>query len=440
MSTSKGGNLLDRLLGRQEGSHESEDAARAAAVSGPREVVNDATGYGVQIQPANLPAGTAYWQVVRVHHLTPEENGGNHHIYLDVCDGAAGTGQYGARVNNARLRVTWDGGEQIVAVDKPANEPGTNFPMWKWQVCAVECLGLQGQEIPSDRVTGLHTGHPDEAPGNTLFHHSFQVTFVKSQAAEVVYTDSVIYGVVHGGSGRTALLLKDGKEVARKSLAADETFRFPSLGAGDYVVAVEGTDFKSAVTRVNGRDQVMLDLTLVLRQSTISGKVKGGAGRTVSLLKGTTEVAKQAVAPDETYKFTGLEAGAYRVTLQGTQVASEVLNVNGVNAATADLAAPADDRAIAHYVLFGPNDKPRTRAALLLALDYILAFKATFGFSISEAHSAASVTIIGADEDVSMDAEKQLIAGGATVQRITGTLDDVAAALSARIASGRAFG
>ena len=47
-----------------------------------------------------------------------------------------------ARVNGARLRVTWDGGEQIVTVDKPANEPGTNFPMWKWQVCAAEALGL----------------------------------------------------------------------------------------------------------------------------------------------------------------------------------------------------------------------------------------------------------------------------------------------------------
>ncbi len=55
-----------------------------------------------------------------------------------------------------------------------------------------------------------------------------------------------------------------GEEVGRKALSSDETFRFPSLGAGEYVVAVEGTAFRSPTTRVNGRDQVMLDLTLVL--------------------------------------------------------------------------------------------------------------------------------------------------------------------------------
>lgn len=442
MTTSKRTNLFGRLLSRRDVGLTNADATAShdAAATGPRPVVNDATGYGVQIQPASLASGTWYWQAVNVHHLTPAENGGNHHIYMDVYDGTAGNGEYGARVDGARLRVTWDGGEQAVTVDKPANEPGTNFPMWKWQVCAVECLGLTGQELPSDRVTGLHTGHPDEAAGNTLFHHSFHITFVKVQAAAQIYTDSVIYGVVHGGSGRTALLQTNGEEVARKSLSADETFRFTGLGAGEYVVAVEGTDLKSAVTRVNGRDQVMLDLTLVLRQSTISGKVRGGAGLSVSLLRGTSEVAAQTVAADETYRFTGLEAGAYRVSLSGTAVASELLNVNGVSAATADLTAPAQGRPIDHYVLFGPNDQPRTRAALVLALDYLLVFKATFGFSVTEASSATSVTIFGATEDVSAETEQQLVAGGATVQRITGTVEEVAGTVAARIAGGRAFG
>jgi len=165
MSTDKGWDLVGWLRGQR-------DVKPSQKVSlAPQEVVNDAASYGVQIQPANVKPGALYWQVARIHHLTPQENGGNHHIYLDVLDPALGGAPYGGRVETARLRVTWDGGEQIVTVDKPANEPGTNFPMWKWQVCAVECLGLAGQELPSDRVTGLHTGHPDEAAGNTLFHH-----------------------------------------------------------------------------------------------------------------------------------------------------------------------------------------------------------------------------------------------------------------------------
>lgn len=436
MSTGKGWNLLRPLRGQRD----VKPAQAQTASLAPHEVVNDATGYGVQIQPANVAPGTLYWQAVRVHHRTPEENGGNHHIYLDVFDPALGGEPYGGRVNGARLRVTWDGGEQIVTVDKPANEPGTNFPMWKWQVCAVECQGLPGQELPSDRVSGMHTGHPDEAAGNTLFHHSFSVTYVKTQAAEQIYADSVIYGLIHNGSGRTALLLKAGQEVARRSLGVDETFRFAELGAGEYLIAVEGTDFRSTPTRVNGRDQVQLDLTLTLRQSTISGRVRNGAGRTVALLKDTVEVAKQAVAADETYRFTDLEAGAYRVAITGTQVASETLNLNGVNAATADLLAPAQGKSMAHYILFGPNDRPRTRANLLLAQDFILTFTPAFGFSPEEAGAASSVTILGALEDVSADTEKQLVTGGATVQRIAGSTEEVAAALAARITAGRAFG
>jgi hypothetical protein len=428
--------ILGKLKGKRDvqAGHSPE-----AAVAAPREVVNDATGYGVQIQPANVAPGAWYWQATRVHHLTPQENGGNHHIYLDARDGTGG-GPDGARVSGARLRVTWEGGEQIVTIDKPANEPGTNFPMWKWQVCAVECLGLPGHELPSDRVTGLHTGHPDEAPGNTLFHHSFHVTFVKTKAAERVYTDSVIYGVIHNGAGRTALLLKDGKEVARQGLAVDEAYRFAGLGAGEYMVALEGTDLKSAPARMNGRDQLQLDLTLVLKQSAIKGRVRNGAGRTVALLKNGGEIATQLVGADETFRFAGLPAGTYRVTVAGTNVASGELKVDGVNEAAAELVAPAEGKAIQHYLLLGPVDSPRTRAHLLLAQDYILAFKPALGFSAAEARSAGSVTIVGGPQDVGAETEAELRAGGAAVQRIGGTVAEVAAALAARIAAGRAFG
>ncbi len=436
MSTDKEWDLIGWLRGQRDVKPSQAPKGSLA----PQEVVNDAASYGVQVQPANVKPGALYWQAVRVHHLTPQENGGNHHIYLDVLDPALDGVPYGGRVEGARLRVTWDGSEQIVTVDKPASEPGTNFPMWKWQVCAVECLGLAGQELPADRVTGMHTGHPDEAAGNTLFHHSFHVTYVKVQAAEQVYTDSVIYGVIHNGSGRTALLLQGEQEVARKALGVDETFRFAELGAGEYMIVVEGTDFRSAPTRVNGRDQVQLNLTLILQESIISGRVTNGAGKTVALLKETVEVATQIVAADETYRFTGLEAGTYRVVIAGTQVASEALNLNGANAATVDLIAPAPGKSITHYVLFGPSDRPRTRANLLLAQDFILAFTPVFGFNAEEAGAASSVTIIGAPEEVSADTEKQLVNEGATVQRITGNAGEVAAALAARIMGGRAFG
>lgn len=440
MDTGERETLCSRLWGRFKGQPVRGLRAESAAQLAPRDVINDATSYGVQIHTADVAPGTLYWQAVKVHHLTPEENGGNHHIYLDVFDPTLGGEPYGGRVQGARLRVTWDGGEQIVTVDKPANEPGTNFPMWKWQVCAVECLGLSGQDLPSDRVTGMHTGHPDEGSGNTLFHHSFHVTFVKTQAATQVYTDSVIYGVIHNAAGRTAVLTRGGTEVARQSLGADEAYRFEGLGAAEYVIGVEGTDFRSTATQVNGRDQVQLNLTLVLKQSAISGKVQNGAGREVALLKETTEVARQTVAEDETYRFADLAAGVYRVSIPGTQVVSGPLTVNGTDQATADLVAPAADKPLEHYVLFGSVDLPATRANLLLAQDYLLAFAPAFGFSAAEAQSASAVTIIAKQDEVGAEVEQQLVAAGASVQRIAGTAEAVAAALAARISEGRAFG
>lgn len=158
----------------------AEESTAPLSVSGAIELetstmsndpVNDASAYGVRIVPVEVAEGVTYWRTIRVHHLTPDENHGNHNINLDALDEA------GSRSFGAQARVTWPEGEQTLTVDKALGEPGADFPMWKWQICAVEMLGL-----PSDRVENLHTGHPDEPPGlgNTLFHHSFAVDFQRT--------------------------------------------------------------------------------------------------------------------------------------------------------------------------------------------------------------------------------------------------------------------
>ncbi len=155
----------------------AESTPSAARAASPQTLaladdpVNDAETYGVRVVPADAPEGASYWRAVRVHHLTPEENQGRHHIFLDALDEA------GSRLFGAQARVTWPEGEQTITVEQPLGEPGANFPLWKWQVAALEMLGL-----PSERVENLHTGHPDEPPGqgNTLFHHSFEVVFQRA--------------------------------------------------------------------------------------------------------------------------------------------------------------------------------------------------------------------------------------------------------------------
>jgi hypothetical protein len=241
---------------------------------------HDAEAYGVKVEPVKVAPGQWYWRVVKVHHLSPEENHGNHHIYLDVLDPALpdAASVLGGRVFGARLKVTWDGGESIVTVEKPLGEPGGNFPMWKAQDCAVAALGLEGHELPSDRVTGLQIRHPDEAPGNTWGHHSFSVIFMRTQAA------------------------------------------------------------------------------------------------------------------------------------------------------------PSDGKPIAHYVLFGPAEQPATAVNLLLAQEYLLTFHPAFGFNPVEAAGASRVTIIADEKAVGAQIAADLTAAGATVERISGTAVEVAAALAERMA------
>ena len=145
--------------------------------------VNGAGGYGVEVLPALVNEGEMYWRVIGVHHLLPEENMSNHHVYFDVLD------EYGNRVRPpAWIGWTWEGrGENEPAppalADKPANETATNIAMWRGQRLAVWVQGnYREANDKSDVVKGLHFEHADEPlPDgrllNTYGHHSFYVVY-----------------------------------------------------------------------------------------------------------------------------------------------------------------------------------------------------------------------------------------------------------------------
>jgi hypothetical protein len=134
-------------------------------------VLNNATRYGVQIRPVSDPTAQKYWRVVGVHHLTGSENMGNHHVYIDVLD------EEGRRINGSRLVLAQDGAAPLYAVvDKPANEAGTNFPMWSNTRATVAVQDA----LPSEAVTGLRSDHADEEVGNTWGHHSFYLVFQRT--------------------------------------------------------------------------------------------------------------------------------------------------------------------------------------------------------------------------------------------------------------------
>ena len=142
---------------------------------------NDAANYGVQVNPVpNFGNARQYWRVVGVHHLTGDENRGNHHVYADVLD------ENGRRINGSRLELLQGGSNPLYAVvDKPPNEAGTNFPMWSNTRGTLAVKWPGDGPLPSESVGILRSDFADEGSGNTWGHHSFYVVFQRTPVAAV---------------------------------------------------------------------------------------------------------------------------------------------------------------------------------------------------------------------------------------------------------------
>lgn len=129
------------------------------------ELDNDAESYGITVTPAAVEPGVLYWKCTRVHHLGQAENNGNHNVYVNVFD------QDGP-FRGTYVTLEWQNGTDRIPLEKPwPQEPMGNAPLWKGQIVSVEV----SSELDSDRVDNISTAHPDEPPGNTLYHHSFLV-------------------------------------------------------------------------------------------------------------------------------------------------------------------------------------------------------------------------------------------------------------------------
>lgn len=124
---------------------------------------NDAHHLGVTIHALSTPSR---WRILGVHHLTGDENRGNHHIFCEVID------EKGARIKGVKLEMEQQGQAPVYAiVDKPANEPGGNFPLWGAMPARVSMAA------GGDSAAGLRIDHISDGPGNSLGHNSFYIVF-----------------------------------------------------------------------------------------------------------------------------------------------------------------------------------------------------------------------------------------------------------------------
>ena len=123
-------------------------------------VINDAQDLDVSVSAPPADAGCV---VTRVHRYTPQERMGPNILFLDLVN-QAGERQYGAVI------LVQDASGQIlrVAIEKPANEPGGNVPMWPGNMYQITGVIINGQEKPAQPVTNLRSSYPGKADGVSL--------------------------------------------------------------------------------------------------------------------------------------------------------------------------------------------------------------------------------------------------------------------------------
>ena len=272
------------------------------------ELINDAVTYDVCVVEANVEPGVEYWKVTRVHHLAPAENYGRHHVFLDAID------EEGNRLFGSRALVSWDGGAEKIVIDKPLGEPGTNFPLWKWQVCNVEML-----DLPSDRVENLRTDHPDETPGNALFHHSFAITIQRTVAPLVdPLADSVISGRVYGGQGHTLVLRGDEGNERLSEVGDDELYRFEHLAGGRYTIEDLNDGRMLGPVAVDGSNWVELDFPPIVTNQPLGHYLLFGPPSAPLTQLHLSLLADHLAAHEYAFGFTAEQAlRAVNVTLVG---------------------------------------------------------------------------------------------------------------------------
>ena len=149
------------------------------------QLLNDATDYGVQVMTPPPAPGAAHWKAIGVHHLTPDENRGQHNAFVDILD------EQGQPLRDPHLRAGWswegrrpDEDAPPQPLDKGLAEPAGNVPLFRGALLEV---WISDPNAVSDHVTRLSTDHPDEPnPDGEIFnsigHHSYYVVFQRVPA------------------------------------------------------------------------------------------------------------------------------------------------------------------------------------------------------------------------------------------------------------------
>jgi hypothetical protein len=162
-----------------------------------------------------------------------------------------------------------------------------------------------------------------------------------------------VAGVLQNGADLTLRLERaDGWTLGTRA-DADGRYEFVDLPLDRYTVTVveAGRSQAAGLTRERPTAAANFDLSdivITLEASVVRGTVRGGAGSTVRLFRPAAErprqgngwAQEQPAAADGTFRFTGLKAGLYTLTVAGTDVAQTGITLDGRNEAVLELIVP----------------------------------------------------------------------------------------------------
>lgn len=369
---------------------------------------------GVTVKPVSVASGDKYWKLISAQYQNPDESGGNISIVIFVQD------ERGAPLPGQRVIQRFPGDQATGITDERGHyefpqSPDSSFSPDRAEHGPYIAL-VDG--LPSDRVEGM---------GLPLRRHvQYILTFRRATAGgQAAPAAGTVRGKIANAPLGVQVILNSLSQTRTAAINPDGTYTFSNVPAGEYVLKLSSGQTIQQQVKLAGGETLSFDYQFSSpppAMGTVRGRISNAPAGARLVLKSAARSLDALVAPDGTYSLLNVPPGAYTLELSGVGVINANLNVVSGQTTTFDypVSTPpaAAKKVLKHYLLFGPGNQPGTLTNLILALDYVVHFAPTVGFSVEEALHAEHVTIVGGPGAVSVANEQRLREAGAQVARL----------------------
>ncbi len=204
------------------------------------------------LQPANVSAGQPYWKLIRANYLppgnAPGQAGGRVNIYYTVLN------ESGKPAADQKVFQAFPTGSipQNTGPDGTTNYPMTGDSSFDPKRGERGPYSAYVDGLPSDTVVGL--GLPLKQ------HVVYELTWQKDTKGGAVAASS-IYGTIVNAPAGAKVTLTSSAQTLTASLDSGGNYKFSSLAAGTYSVAVTGAGVIKSDIMLDGKNSARVDFT-----------------------------------------------------------------------------------------------------------------------------------------------------------------------------------